>query len=195
MTTLSGQESVGQTTISVNDSSGMFVRDIVKFAGHNTEYRVTSIPDGTSIVVEAIGQPAGTGLTATVASGANVDRYWEFYNSFDKAPAKSGTATSVGGSDDELHIVISDEDGLFSGVQNTILETYGFVSLATDSKDSQGQSNYYKNVIARESEYVYWSGHSTDLLTSANEERTHLTSATIFRKTFCSNQRITRWWC
>ena len=178
VTTLSGQESVGQTTISVNDSSGMFVRDIVKFAGHNTEYRVTSIPDGTSIVVEAIGQPAGTGLTATVASGANVDRYWEFYNSFDKAPAKSGTATSAGGSDDELHIVISDEDGLFSGVQNTILETYGFVSLATDSKDSQGQSNYYKNVIARESEYVYWSGHSTDLLTSANEERTHLTSAT-----------------
>ena len=178
VTTTSAQESVGQTTISVTASSGMFVRDIVRFAGHNTEYRVTSIPDSTSIVVEAIGQPAGTGLTALVASGANVDRYWEFYSSFDKAPGKSGTATAAGGSDDEIHVVVSDEDGELTGVKDTILETYGFLSLASDSKGSQGESNYYKNVIAQKSDYIYWSGHSTDLLASANETRTHLQSAT-----------------
>ena len=176
VTTVSGTESVGQTTITVADSSGMFVRDIVRFAGHNNEYRVLTIPDGTSITIEALGQPSGTGLLTAVASGANVDRYWEFYSSFDKAPAKSGTATAAGGSDDEIHLVISDQDGLFSGVKDTILESYGFVSLASDSKDGQGQSNYYKNVIARESDYIYWSGHSTDLLSSANETRTHLQS-------------------
>jgi len=169
---------VGQTTITVGDSSGMFVRDIVRFAGHNNEYRVLTIPDGTSITIEALGQPSGTGLLTAVASGGNVDRYWEFYNSFDKAPAKSGTATAAGGSDDEIHVVVSDQDGLFSGVKDTILESYGFVSLASDAKDGQGQSNYYKNVIARESDYIYWSGHSTDLLASANETRTHLQSAT-----------------
>ena len=178
VTTTSAQESVGQTTISVTASTGMFVRDIVRFAGHNTEYRVTSIPDATSITIEAIGQPAGTGLTALVASGANVDRYWEFYSSFDKAPGKSGSATAAGGSDDEIHVVVSDEDGELTGVKNTILETYGFLSLASDSKGSQGESNYYKNVIAQKSDYIYWSGHSTDLLASANETRTHLQSAT-----------------
>tara|TARA_A200000159_G_scaffold120291_1_gene114366 strand:+ start:1246 stop:3234 length:1989 start_codon:yes stop_codon:yes gene_type:complete len=177
VTTVNGTESVGQTTITVADSSGMFVRDIVRFAGHNNEYRVLTIPDGTSITIEALGQPSGTGLLTAVASGGNVDRYWEFYNSFDKAPAKSGTATAAGGSDDEIHVVVSDQDGLFSGVKDTILESYGFVSLASDSKDGQGQSNYYKNVIARESDYIYWSGHSTDLLASANETRTHLQSA------------------
>ena len=178
VTTTSAQESVGQTTISVTASTGMVVRDIVRFAGHNTEYRVTSIPDATSITIEAIGQPAGTGLTALVASGANVDRYWEFYSSFDKAPGKSGSATAAGGSDDEIHVVVSDEDGELTGVKNTILETYGFLSLASDSKGSQGESNYYKNVIAQKSDYIYWSGHSTDLLASANETRTHLQSAT-----------------
>ena len=178
VTTVTGTESVGQTTITVGDSSGMFVRDIVRFAGHNNEYRVLTIPDGTSITIEALGQPSGTGLLSAVSGGGNVDRYWEFYSSFDKAPAKSGTATAAGGSDDEIHVVVSDQDGLFSGVKDTILESYGFVSLASDSKDGQGQSNYYKNVIARDSDYIYWSGHSTDLLASANETRTHLQSAT-----------------
>ena len=55
--------------------------------------------------------------------------------------------------------------------KDTVLESFGFVSLASDAKDSVGNSNYYRDVIERESNYVYWSGHSTAMLSSANESR------------------------
>ena len=58
-----------------------------------------------------------------------------------------------------MHIVVVDEDGLFSGTAGSILETYPFVSKASDAKDSVGNSNYYKDVIWRKSKYIYWMDH------------------------------------
>jgi len=173
-----GNEAAGQTSITVDDSSVFTVRDIIKFAGHDTKYRVTELTDGTTIVIEALGQPAGTGLTTTVNDNTQIDRYWEHYALFNKAPGTSATATAAGGSADEIHIVVVDEDGVITGKTNTVLETYGFVSLASDSKDSQGNSNYYKDVIARDSKWIWWSGHSTAMLSTATETRTHVQSAT-----------------
>ena len=55
---------------------------------------------------------------------------------------------------DEVHIAIIDEDGLFSGVAGTVLEVFEGLSLYSDAlKD--GGSNYYKTVINRDSAYVY----------------------------------------
>ena len=34
----------------------------------------------------------------------------------------------------------------------TVLETFGFVSLASDAKDSVGNSNYYRDVIESQSQ-------------------------------------------
>ena len=170
-------ESVGSSSITVDDSSVFTVRDIIKFVGHDTKYRVTALPDGTTISIEAIGEPAGTGLTVQVADDTNIDRYWEFYNLFDKAPGTSASATSKGGSADEIHIVVVDEDGQIAGSQHQVLETYGFVSLASDAKDSVGNSNYYKKVIERDSKWIWWTGHNSNLGLSANESRTHLLSA------------------
>ena len=172
VTTTNATESVGQTTISVTASNVFSVRDLIKFAGHTTMYRVLTLPDATSITIEAVGQPAGSGLTSAVADASNIDRYWEFYNSFAKAPGKSHSATVASVGDDEVHVVVVDEDGVFTGTPNTVLETFGFCSLASDSKDPQGASNYYKNVLETQSEYVYWSGHSTAMLASAGETRT-----------------------
>ena len=56
---------------------------------------------------------------------------------------------------DELHILVIDEDGLFSGVKNTILEKYEFLSKKSDAKKRDGSSNYYKNVINTNSEYIW----------------------------------------
>jgi hypothetical protein len=178
-TTVSSEEVSGQTTISMTSSDGFAVRDIIKFANHSTSYRVTSVDtDADTVVVEALNQPAGTGLTETVPALTSVDRYWEFYRLFNKAPGKSASALAAGGSDDEIHVVVVDEDGSISGTANTVLETFGFVSLASDSKDSNGNSNYYRDVIERLSQWVWWSGHSTAMVTTANEHRTHLVSAT-----------------
>ena len=178
-TVTTADEAVGQTTITVAASNVFTIRDIITFAGHNTQYRVLSAPSGTTITIEALDQPAGTGLTTLVAQNAAIDRYWEHYNLFAKAPGKSGTATAAGGSDDEIHVVVIDEDGTFTGTENTVLETFGFLSCASDGKDAHGASNYYKDVLETKSEYVYWSGHSTATHVAVNSTHTHADSKTI----------------
>ena len=159
---------VGTSTIPVDASNVFLVGDIIKFAGHSQEYKVLTIPNGTSITIETIGTPTKTGLTVAVGDGVNIDRYWKYYNLFDKAPGSSANAVKVGASLDEAHVVVVDEDGLISGVPGEVLETYGFVSLASDAKDEQGRSNYYRDVIQRGSNYVYWSGHSTSTHSSTS---------------------------
>ena len=41
--------------------------------------------------------------------------------------SKSGVATSTGGADDEIHIVVSDEDGVLSGTKDTVLEVFSIL--------------------------------------------------------------------
>ena len=176
VTTVGGAEAVGQTTISVAASNVFNVRDQIKFQGDTTFYRVLSKPDATSITIEALNQPAGTGLVVAQANGNNIDRYWEFHNLFDKAPGISAGQAAVSGAADEVHVVVVDEDGEISGSPQSVLETHGFLSLASDSKDASGRSNYYKNVIARDSQWVWWSGHDSNVIASSTVDRTHLES-------------------
>lgn len=84
-----------------------------------------------------------------------VRRYWEHFRVVDKVPGTSAYVAAQGGSGDEMHIVITDEDGLFSGVRGTILEIWESVSRATDAKAEQGGSSYYKNVLNNSSLYVW----------------------------------------
>ena len=72
------------------------------------------------------------------------------------------SVTSAGGSNDEMYIVVVDEDGVLTGTTHSVLETYGFVSMASDAKDSVGNSNYYKTVVNLQSNYVYWTGHNSE---------------------------------
>ena len=176
VTTVGGTEAVGQTIISVADSSVFNIRDQVQFQGDNNFYRVISKPDGTSITIVALNQPAGTGLLVAQSSGSNIDRYWEFHNLFDSAPGISAAQSAVSGTADEMHIVVIDEDGEISGTPNAVLETHGYVSCASDAKDSTGRSNYYKNVIARDSEWVWWSGHESTIINGSTIDRTHAQS-------------------
>ena len=161
----------GDTTVTVDDGTKFVVRDVVKFSGHATKYRITGISSN-ELTISSLNTPTAGGLTAAVADDESIDRFWEFHDLFDKAPGTSASAELVGASNDEIHLVVVDEDGLFTGTQHTVLETFGFVSLASDGKDAQGQSNYYRNVLERDSEYVYWSGHDVEIVTPATDDRT-----------------------
>jgi hypothetical protein len=86
---------------------------------------------------------------------------WTYEAQFDGAPTTSSYVDNLGGADDELHIVVIDEDGLFSGTAGTVLEKFAFVSKASDAKNSDGSSNYYKNVINAQSKYIWWMDHLT----------------------------------
>jgi hypothetical protein len=74
---------------------------------------------------------------------------------FNGAPDKSSQAVAAGALNDELHIAVIDTGGLFTGVKNTVLEVFQYLSKASDSTDALGNSNYYKNVIFNNSKYVY----------------------------------------
>jgi phage tail sheath protein FI len=80
---------------------------------------------------------------------------WKYAELFDSAPNTSPFAASVGGLGDELHLIVIDEDGKFSGVANTVLEKFSFLSKASDAITSDGGSNYYVNVINERSKYIY----------------------------------------
>jgi len=62
-----------------------------------------------------------------------------------------------------MHIAVVDEDGGITGTSNTVLETFEGVSQASDAKDAQGNSNFYSDVIYRESKFIYWMDHDSTL--------------------------------
>ena len=88
---------------------------------------------------------------------------WAYKGQFDEAPGTSAYASARGGSADEVHVVVIDEDGLISGSVGTVLESYAFVSLASDAKNSDGSSNYVYDVINSASEYVWLAHFDGDL--------------------------------
>jgi len=102
----------------------------------------------------------GNSLKVSIADG-NTFSGWTYASQFDAAPSTSTYVSDSGGLHDELHIIVIDEDGLWSGVQGTVLEKYPNVSKASDAKKFDGATNFYKNILNASSKYVYWGSHAT----------------------------------
>ena len=92
---------------------------------------------------------------------------WTYKSSFDAVPGTSGYAAGKNASNDEVHVVVVDKDGAFTGTRGSILETYPFVSVASDAKGIEGQGNFVKNVINDRSEYVWMIDFDSDYKNSA----------------------------
>ena len=193
--TTSGIEAIGQTIIAVVSGAAFQVGDVITFAGQTQEYKVTGIASN-DLTVKSLGQPANTGIVTEVASGTAINRKWEHHSLFNKAPGISSGAALAGATADEIHIVVIDEDGAFTGAAGTVLESFGFSSMASDAKTPEGSSLYYKDVIATQSKYVYWSGHNTATDLTAAEDRTLATSvADPFTGPTAPWAIIINWWC
>ena len=83
---------------------------------------------------------------------------WTYKSSFDAAPSTSSYATGKSATKDEVHVAVVDQDGTFTGTAGTVLETYPFLSLASDAKNTDGSSNYVLDVINNRSNYVWMAG-------------------------------------
>lgn len=92
---------------------------------------------------------------AETATLTNLTRNWEYFQLFDRAPGTSTFVEQRGGSGDEMHIVVVDRTGSFSGLPNQVLEPFAFVSRATDSKSESGTTNYYKDILNDSSQYLW----------------------------------------
>jgi phage tail sheath protein FI len=80
---------------------------------------------------------------------------WAYASYFDAAPGTSQYASDVNGADDEVHVVVVDEDGTLTGTVGAVLETFPFLSFATDGKTVDGSNNHVIDVINNRSSYVW----------------------------------------
>ena len=167
VTTLGVAAVAGATSVTVTSGTNIAVGDIINFSttastsdyndGH--EYRVTA---KSTNVITIVRHPSGTGgLQRDVVINSNIRRRWRFYDQVAGAPGTSPYATSKGGSNDEIHVIVVDEDGGISGTANTVLEVYQKLSKASDAKSPQGDTNYYPTVIQTRSKNVYWMDHNS----------------------------------
>jgi len=165
---------IGDTTVSVDDGSEMQVGDILEFgdasgftstpSGHY--YKITAISSNTLTIARfntSTGATETGGLRHAVVDNAVMRRHWEYYFQFSNAPTTTDDVLAAGGSLDEMHIVVIDEDGGITGTVGSILETFEGVSQAHDAKTAQGSSNYYPNVLYAQSKFIYWVDHLSTL--------------------------------
>ena len=111
----------------------------------------------------------GGSTLAIAANNAALTRRWEYYNWFDGAPGTSAYAESRGGSNDELHVVVVDEDGDISGIKNTVIERFPFVSRAFDARREDGETQYYKSAVNNQSNWIWWGQHDATLGLTAQQ--------------------------
>ena len=115
---------------------------------------------GSASMVWAAKYPGSLGNAIRVSlADANVATGWTYSGEFSTTPSTSRYAERAATSNDEIHIVVVDLTGAITGTANTVIEKFGFVSKAGDAKNSDGSSNFYKDVINNQSKYIWWMGH------------------------------------
>jgi phage tail sheath protein FI len=114
---------------------------------------------------------ANTALNASTAFAS-----WQYKSNFSAAPNTSSYVSNAGGAYDQLHVIVIDEDGLFSnGAKGTVLETFPFLSKASDAIYDDGSPAYYRTVIRNQSKYIYALGPVNPTNTSTTWGSTSVT--------------------
>jgi phage tail sheath protein FI len=175
---------------------GDLIRVVYGSGNNNVQYlQVTAKTGPTGAETSSGGSYYANGVTlrfSTKFSGTeNVTRtsnttvrYWEFYNLVDKAPKTSAFMTTKNlTTRDELHIVVSDQAGKFTGSRGQILEVWQGLSRATDAKTASGADNYYKNVIKNSSAFIYAGADRANAATGLSTAIANATTTTPYTAT------------
>jgi len=147
-----GNTTIGTQQLRVTAIGGVVNTATQAFFTVNTESKFTLTNFGNNAVANVLTTSAGY-----------LKRFWEFAGAVDKAPGTSTYNTNFGNSSavDEVHVVVTDEDGLISGVPGTILEVFEGLSRATNAKTEDGSTIYIKDVINQQSQFVYYGNDRT----------------------------------
>ena len=160
---------VGDTIVTTDESDVFNVGDIIQFSTTASTddyddgdfYRVTAIA-GSGETLEFVQHPGGAGgLKRAVADNSKIKRRWRYYDSVDRAPGTTAWTADRGGSGDEIHVVVVDQDGVITGEPGRVIESFSNMSKASDAKTPQGDNNYYADVIFNKSSQIYWMDHNT----------------------------------
>jgi phage tail sheath protein FI len=160
---------VGDTIVTTDESDVFNVGDIIQFSTTASTddyddgdfYRVTAIA-ASGETLEFVQHPRGAGgLKRAIVDDSKIKRRWRYYDSVDRAPGTTAWTADRGGSGDEIHVVVVDEDGVISGEPGRVIEAFSNMSKASDAKTPQGDNNYYADVIFNKSSQIYWMDHNT----------------------------------
>jgi len=108
----------------------------------------------------------GNSLKVAIAD-ANTYQAWAYNTSFTGAPSTSTSVAAIGGSNDEMHVIVIDEDGLWTGTAGSVLERFAYVSKASNGKRDDGTKSYYKDVINQQSKYIWWTNHNANIVATS----------------------------
>ena len=98
----------------------------------------------------------------TITGGAEIQ--WDQLAS---RPGTSAYAAERGGRFDEVHLVIIDDKGTYTGNAGTILEKHLSLSKAQDAEYSVGSASYWRKYLEINSNYVFGLGGPAGITTSA----------------------------
>lgn len=101
----------------------------------------------------------GNSLQVQVCAYSSADAAftgWTGKSNFTGAPGTSAFADANGSSNDELHILVLDKDGQWTGTAGTVLERFAYLSQAAGAKSTDGLPSYYADVINNTSKYIWF---------------------------------------
>jgi len=179
---VNGAASAAATTITVDNAdeagNAFNVGDMISFFSDTSatvpvdefnEYEVTAINTTTNVLtIRLKDDPNAGGLQNDIADNSYIRRKWKYHDLFANTVGQSQWSKDNGrGIGDEMHIVVYDTTGDITGYDadvagqrgSSVIETYANVSKSSVARDSQGSSNYYADVIFRESNFIYWTDH------------------------------------
>jgi phage tail sheath protein FI len=148
--TLKIVRAIGSSALNAGSTAGVLIENQVDYTNNH------GTGEGSN-GMWAAKYPGAIGNSLKVSFADSSDyATWAYKAQFDYAPSATAYGTAAGASVDEMHIIVIDEDGQFTGTAGTVLEKFAGVSKASDAKDSVGQSNYYKTAINQRSQYIWW---------------------------------------
>ena len=141
----------GTATITVNS--------VVPVTGDIATFTLTTGGAGYSVATGVATSPStyGHGATFNITSVSEVP--WAYASLFPQAPGTSDfwnlrNPSIVDTGNDEIHVVVVDVKGKFTGLAGQVLERYAFASKLVSAKQPDGTSNYWVDVINKNSRYA-----------------------------------------
>jgi hypothetical protein len=170
-----GYDTVPVVTVSGTNTTPAVIGTVVTAQGgikiNNDSDYANNYSSGQGVIGEWAAKYPGTLGNSLRVSMADASSYatWAYKDLFSGAPGTSTDAAQVGASNDEMHVVVIDQAGRWTGTAGGILEIYPYISKAANTRKEDGTSAYYKNVINNNSKYVLWTDDTVQLTAVVGE--------------------------
>ena len=170
-----------------HDSVGALSDRKIKNLADWTSQETTRISDGYSFFAKYPGALGNSLKVSMCPPDSDVFESWTYKSSFDTKPGTSTFASGKSARLDEIHMVVIDDQGAFSGTKGTILETYPYLSVAKNAKGEAGISNFAKDVINQKSQYIWMANFDSNY----SNAYTHVNTANILQPDVSAGSNIT----